>query len=884
MMISINSLEQIAQKRKWQFLLAKSSSYGSQSLLSHSKAVSGIAATLGKLMGESKENIDLLRIAGFLHDIGKMKELFQTNLRKGKSSTHLPTKEDIADFADMDEDLILRLFILTTSTHLGTGETIAGMQAAGDLVGRGETSSLIRMGDILKLADAIASSTSSDNAFHATQRKDLKPLIRQSKLKFAHYNLQRTRGILTFILHKSIQEAYRSVGFEPIAFHIDGCLLVGNQVVNEISIIPSILNNLRSTLTNSLLEESFLESSTAMQINSGMIANESIVSLESSLQLIEYALNRATDLPGKSDDQKRSILLRFISTLQNAIRTRLSNLNLGKDELDDVFEKMASIEKDLFGIDFNELGLPMSYTLWVDKTKIVSDSLLRNKIISRSLNTMPIEDSLIGIKKAYVNLIDSMNNIFEGETYFPIHKMDIDIYLAPLLEDISYPRIDDADFSSNLSPHEIASKYLRTYTKAKGNCMGQSEGNIRCPICGSSSIGTPAKRAGVGSGTKKFMNLGQGRKRLDNVNVCSLCILEGILREQIGYGYVLMPQIAFSVEEAEKLRDISQTELRKLDRKPFKSVGFVLDGKLSDVSMHLQERLDIICNSDREPFRISKHILGNFVLMTTYPETSSSDSENMALILFQALVLHLVTGARIKILSGLEMIQSDERTGAVIFSATSSLLKALGLRTGSIQFDQVEDITMLLAAAIRAKLIADLSERNGTLQALTTHPGQLAQRIVLKRDFPKLTTSEMKVLTTLMKGGYKMGELSEEIAQILDKYYRPEKYGKSMHSILGPMNALYTEFRKASDLDEEAITAIGGKVHRQLQQLNKGDYLLTEASVEILEVCRKLASSMRKIGPRGRKKMLDDLRYAVYLRRLIAINEKIDAKKGGKTK
>lgn len=884
MTTSIQQLERIARERKWHLYLAKSPSHGSQSLLSHAKAVSGIAESLAKLMNIDKRHDELLRMAGFLHDMGKERDAFQRALQKGKSTPHIPTKEEIAEFSKDDISTINRLFYLIMSTHLGTGETIAASKAINEVVDRGEASSLIRLGDILKISDAIASSISPEAAYRATQREDLRPLLKQNQLKFVYYSIHRVRGVLTYILHKGLQDAYQSLGFEPIAFYTNGCLFAGKVDLIEETLVTNAIDNVRSYLTNSLLQDSFLESSTAMQINFGMIANESIVSLESAPKLVEYATNKISGLPGKTDDQKRAILLRFISTIQNALRLRLSHLELNEDAQNQILKELASLEVRTIGIDFGDIGLPQSYTFWDKVVPIISKKLLDHNITSRELTAIPIEESLHSVQKIYSVLIEGMSTLFKQPEFDSLQKMDVESYIAPLFQDVSYPLISAVISGHAKTAHEIASDYLVTYSKAKSNCMGKSEGMIRCPICSSAVEGTPAKKAGVGSGTKKFMNLGVGTKRLDNINVCSLCLLEGILRGPIGYGYVLMPQIAFSVEETQALLDISKY-LGRLDRMPFKSVGLVLDGTLSDVTLEIQKKLSAICTSEREPFKISENIIGNYVLMTTYPDTSGvSDSDSMALILFQALVLHHILGVRVKILTGLEMIDHEEMSGAVIFPTTSTLLNALGLRTGIIEFNEIEDITLRLAASIRAKLTAELSEKNGILQAMTTHPGQLAQRIVLKRDFPRLSASELKVLTTLMKGGYEMSDLSNNIADILDRYYRPETYGTSMHSILGPMNALYSEFRKATDLDEEDIAAIGGKVHRQLQQLNRGDYLQTEAAVKILEVCKELASSLKEIGPRDRKKMLDNLRYAVYLRRLISINEKIDAKKGGKTK
>jgi len=246
----------------------------------------------------------------------------------------------------------------------------------------------------------------------------------------------------------------------------------------------------------------------------------------------------------------------------------------------------------------------------------------------------------------------------------------------------------------------------------------------------------------------------------------------------------------------------------------------------------------------------------------------------------QAIALSLILEVRVRIVEGLDMVDVSERDGAVMFPANGSLLRSLGLRRSVVDFEEAERIGKKIALAVRAKFFADLSDRNGIQEALNAHPGQLAQRIVLKRDFPRLSAQELMVLTELREVDT-MGTLVDDISDILENYYRPEKYGTSMHSILGPMNALYTEFRKTASFDDETVLAIAGRVQRQLQQLNKGDYLIAEAAAPIYDACKQLAERLSKEGSRDRKKILDNLRYAVYLKRLIAINERIQAKKKG---
>ncbi|MGV9170333.1 MAG: HD domain-containing protein, partial [Promethearchaeia archaeon] len=812
-----------AKSRGWQQLLAKSEDSGDQSLLAHSKAVSGIATALAEKIDFDSEIISLLQAAAFAHDVGKGQDAFQEYLQGGPKVTHLPTREQLDDFfkgTPFDESgNTAKIFGIVVETHRGAGETISQKRALRKLEG-GDLPQLTNLGLIVRMADWIASSSSPKNALEAAQCEDFRSLVDEANFHFEYYSLQTARGVLSYILHRGFQQAFKNQDFDPITFHPEGCLFVGTSPIDEEKLKQDAYNSIRKILKQQMFDDEFLQSGVALQINRSMIANDALVALDTLDRLAEYGTTAIDGLSGKEDDQKRAILLRFISTLQNALRRKIEALDLPSEKTEDILDQLGEEEKDVFGLDFGEIGLPMAYDFWTDSMKEVSERLEKHGHASRDITTLPVEDSLQSIYKGYENLVKRIPELGEKNDFNPIESPELDAYVNALLHDINHPTIfkEESEKSNPSTYHHIAQEFMETYENAKKNAMGSCDGDIRCPICGIAAPGTKAIAAGVGSGTKKFINSAEGGRRLDNVNVCILCILEGILRKNKGYAYVLMPQMSLSPTDAQSLARLADTALSKIDRKPYKTVKWVLNGDLQDNSIALEKRLDMISSADRNYFDISSNVVGNFVLMSTYPDTDGSDSDVMARILIQALALHMLLDVRVKIMSGLDVISVREKKGAVEFEPTATLLRHLNLRKGVIPLEQAEDILMKLAAAHRAQLFANLSSRNGIMRALDVHPGQLAQRIMLdkKSKSNTLTDTEIQILTILL-GDREMTTLADEISNILDEYYRPSTYTKSMHSVLGPMNALYDEFRKNTTPDEEDIQAIAGRIHRQLQ-------------------------------------------------------------------
>ena len=838
--------------------------------------------------------------------MGKEKVEFQEALREGKKApAHLPTREGIETFLGEiginDDSLTAKVFVIASTTHLGAGEAISRLRALNEFVGAGETPNIIKMGMIAQLSDWIASATSPRDAMRATQNETFIELLNTTNLSFTYYSFLKIRGVLTYILHKAMQDAYRSMGFKVLTAYPEGCLLVGNKQFDPEKFSKKTLQNIEQLLKTALMDRDFLERATSMTIGQGMIANNELVTIESLPDLIDYAVSKVISLQAKTDDRKKAILLRFISTLQKAIRKKIDSFNISMDKKQEIKTKISELERENIGIDLGSLGLPTGYKPWNEALSKAASVLEKKGYASRNITTMPLDNVFESIKKAYLAVVEKMKPLFSDPEFSSIRSLRVDSYLGELIGDVSFPVLINQNEEGVAGPspfHSMANKYYETYKAAKKRAMGAIDGDVRCPICGSAAPGTKAIAAGVGRGTKKFINMGIGTVRHDNINICNLCVLEGILRkmDKYAYGYVIMPQVSITAKQAEALAKEAK-RLRTFHNNPQKAMKKFLDKSIFDYGKEIREHMEGLCRDDDiQTFQVSQNIVGNYVMMTTgTTKDRLSNSEELSMVLLQALALSIIFESRVRIIGGLDLIDISEQDGAVIFPANGSLLRTLKLRESMIDFDRIDEIGFKLASAKKIVPIADLTKKNGIQQALTTHPGQLALRIVRRRKYPRLSDEELMVLTNLQEVDT-MGTLVDEISEILEQYYspwgnnyRPRKYSTSMHSILGPMNALYTQFRKTVSMDEETVQAIAGRVLRQLQQLNNSrdddfDQLVMEAAEPILNVCTRLAKRLSNESTRERKKILDDLRYAVFIRQLIAINKdsKKEKEKGGK--
>lgn len=115
------------------------------------------------------------------------------------------------------------------------------------------------------------------------------------------------------------------------------------------------------------------------------------------------------------------------------------------------------------------------------------------------------------------------------------------------------------------------------------------------------------------------------------------------------------------------------------------------------------------------------------------------------------------------------------------------------------------------------------------------------------------------------------------LLNILSVYYRPKKYGYSMYSILGPVSTIIWELRR-SPIDNLNVDAIAGRVYRQVQQVNKDNFVPNGGAKAIKEAVEETAKELENLNRRTAKKYLEDLRYAVFLQRVIQINELIKKK------
>lgn len=123
-----------------------------------------------------------------------------------------------------------------------------------------------------------------------------------------------------------------------------------------------------------------------------------------------------------------------------------------------------------------------------------------------------------------------------------------------------------------------------------------------------------------------------------------------------------------------------------------------------------------------------------------------------------------------------------------------------------------------------------------------------------------------------------MTTVIDSLVEILDNYYFPEGEVRSMYAVLGPVNVILKEFRRLREVDEQKIAGIAGIAYRAIEQANpKGVY--PEAAVKLQEVVKRMAQEAPLNNRRELKAYLKNIRYGVYLRKMISKYEYIEKKR-----
>ncbi|MEM3711043.1 MAG: hypothetical protein QW453_03235, partial [Thermoprotei archaeon] len=247
-----SSLKEFGEKNRWYLEYAKFNKKFHQSLLAHCLNVASTAYRLyGALdvsgVGVGSRFETLVILSGFFHDVGKYTENYQrevmTFVDGGRINPIYLSHQNPAVVRPLLErflgeleregvdlgfgpDLVDRL--VWVIKELGRREDAAGVSYTFE---RPPSVDAVVCKELVHLADIIASSRSVEEAFNSASEKARDGRYTRN-LRFTYHKVHSIRGLLTQILHKSIEELYRERGYAPIYWFPDATLYVATSGVS----------------------------------------------------------------------------------------------------------------------------------------------------------------------------------------------------------------------------------------------------------------------------------------------------------------------------------------------------------------------------------------------------------------------------------------------------------------------------------------------------------------------------------------------------------------------------------------------------------------------------------------------------------------------------
>jgi len=886
-----------AYLRDWHIKLAKGNYTQEISLLGHSYSTASILYDLMRIKKQyfTDKEIELGVLAAFLHDLDKETKEFQEKLtsKSKKSVEHLPSLKkfiDVNKLLGYNELEAKYAYACLLHTHLETGEviTVSSLKSElnQELLERDiRIDNILWIGELIRISDWFSSSVSPTSVQRSIETESFSSLIEQIGLKFAFFETNLIRGRLTYILLNAAERALKNQDFICLVNYPNGIVAVSEtKDIDTSNLLMKIEQYAKQSLIQLFTKEEFLSSNINLQINKSMIGSNEFISLESLTSLIELGRSNLKQRKGtygvSGKEQNEALFIRFFVFMIQSLKDRITEKYTIDTEK--IFQLIDDEQKRVFGCILDSAGKSQKYSTFRDLLHTeINTYLIENEKIERSFDEMDEKMSLDTIERLGLLFFNHMQTALKDYTKLSI---DIDQYLKPLLSDIQipYPKKDTNELKKHIS------KVFTGYLDAKESAMGSIKGKIRCPICGTVQDGVEAKSASVGAGTKKFMNLSKGYSPLNKINICHLCVLEGTMRDGMQETFYVIPEAPFSPSQISLIHRSFRLLLLMTLRYDEISENIINGDYQEQREKFNKEILNLIDNEKKSFIQIPDIQCNYLVLTRKFDFKTGNDSTHYALLAMSALYMVIILPLKVVFVQGFDLLNLAEFNKAFSFPTTPSLLSALDRRDSNISFTEVKYFANKIATAYYLQLIANLSKRSGILDALRLHPGRLLERISIKRKKVILDDKTFKIFENIKVNimneisTYSREQIPQTISELLDKYYWQKSKSFSMHAILGPVNALYENYRKTSNLNEETAAIISGKIFRQLENLTKRDTGLFEAADKIYKICKSLNLILSKMNIRQKKKYLDDLRYSVYLLRVMKINEKYQQKKSDK--
>ncbi|MFX1521404.1 MAG: HD domain-containing protein [Promethearchaeota archaeon] len=410
-------VELILRKRRWHQKFAKTIT--EQSLLSHAMTEYHSALRLTSIAEVfSKLESEILKFAALLHDIGKETSEWQecaikSRHKKVKFPQHIAqlevVKEALKDLEKDDESFVKAVWIVILLSHPGIGEPLTVGKVQSTLLSHPQYKNVRfdLLSDIANLLDWCASVNNPEEVIIAFTSDKFTRVWGSSPhglgLHVTYHRVGKIRGVLTYLLHKAIEEVYTEEEFLPLLVYATGTVYIGKKNLDITNISKKIEEKIMDLFIEIAKNEKVLQNNINLMINRAMIGFDYLVSIRTIPTILDYAVNRLSSTATKSEETQKAIFLRLLSSLSERLRDNATKAEgVDSTTIEDIFNQT---EQDVFGASFKEIGIPTKYNpflLLYDEKLANRKSNLLGFDTEKLVNELPFSKILECFKRGFL--------------------------------------------------------------------------------------------------------------------------------------------------------------------------------------------------------------------------------------------------------------------------------------------------------------------------------------------------------------------------------------------------------------------------------------------------------------------------------------------------
>jgi len=528
--LTFNKLIGYAYEHKWHLYVAKGGRRQSN-VLAHSLTVADLAVSLLDYVNKTnlKQNTQKrLLVAAFFHDYFKLSEHFQKSItHEGESDfTHIEP-EKLLDTFKRNEDLVNSLGL--TSGDINSIVAIYAFQgkkveSAIHFLGStysgtyGDEEFLSR---VLTLADDLASKKT------VSEVKNLKIDALLEHYTLDYHEIAFVRGILTQILHSTVEEEAKNQGLIPILWYPEGTVYIGQKSLNLN--IDKIKRNFEEMVRE------FIENANEVKLSSAIFGGigqtvikspEILFSSDKSMKVFLEEMIKRYAKPSSLQKNPGEAVFNLLLIAKGIVKALCDKTSLDEEH---VVQKLKEVVIDPMNLDFNVRQLKkFAHTLPHNEKQKVVDAI--NTSIKKYQNP---EDF---IKSFKVCMLTFGNWCREQYTRNIKHDLIKDVSEL-IVNEVTHPFIFDK-------------MYLEESYRAYVD--GKSKGTPVCVFCNNKAEKELVASLVEEGGSESFINLLVGGSKISGGNkamICKVCELELMLRSLLANGqsiFFIFPQFNIS--------------------------------------------------------------------------------------------------------------------------------------------------------------------------------------------------------------------------------------------------------------------------------------------------------------------------------------------------